>query len=238
MQVFYKTGQHESNIFLDASESHHCINVLRMKQNDEVVVINGKGTFYSTRILKPDPSRVQLLVISAVENYEKRDCHLHIAIAPTKNIDRFEWFLEKAAEIGIDEITPIFCLHSNRVNIRMERLEKVLIAAVKQSLKAYLPKLNQAIAFNDFLNRNTNSNSFIAYCADDYKEHLLTSIKGANDITVLIGPEGDFSPAEVKTAIEKGYIPVSLGKSRLRTETAGVAVAQIVADSFVIRDFR
>lgn len=238
MHIFYKPGLHEKVIILDPAESHHCVNVLRMQKNEEVAVINGQGILYSTRIGDANSKEVKLLIINKIENYGKRDYHLHIAIAPPKNIERFEWFLEKATEIGVDEISPVFCQHSNRMKLRPERLEKVLISAVKQSLKTWLPKLNQPMNFQEFIKQENNADRYIAYCSEDYIEHLLVARKNTHNIIVMVGPEGDFSPTEIAMAIESGFKPVSLGSSRLRTETAGIAVAQIIANRYVIKDFQ
>ena len=237
MHVFYKPGHHDNLIYLDPAESHHCINVIRLRLGDEVNVLNGKGTLYETIISRADQKKVVLKIKSAHTEYDKKEYHLHIAIAPTKNMDRFEWFIEKSTEIGVDEITPLFCMNSERRKLRQDRLEKVLISAVKQSLKATLPVLNQPENFTDFIVKQTSAARFIAYCSIEKREHLLKVTKNSNNILVMIGPEGDFGPKEIKMAKETGFQPVSLGKSRLRTETAGVAVAQIIADSYVIKDF-
>jgi 16S rRNA (uracil1498-N3)-methyltransferase len=235
MQLFYKPGIHDKNIELDENESHHCINVLRMRINDEVFVINGKGVLYKTRLIKPDSKNCSLEIIESVENFDKRDYSLHIAIAPTKSPERFEWFLEKAVEIGVDRITPVVCKHSHRNRLRKERLDKIIVSAVKQSVKATIPILNDPQDFNEFIKTQGRS-KFIAICSDQYTQHLLEqTMMSGDDITILIGPEGDFSEEEIQEAINFGFQPVSLGRSRLRTETAGVSVAQMVADYYVIK---
>ena len=157
------------------------------------------------------------------------DYYLHIAIAPTKNNDRLEWFLEKATEIGIDEITPIICQNSERKFVKQERLEKIIQSAMKQSLKFTLPKLNEPIKFNDFIDQDFNGKKCIAHCEDDEKTLLKTLVNTKEKITILIGPEGDFSTQEIKKALSKKFIPISLGESRLRTETAGLVAVQTVA---------
>jgi len=149
-------------------------------------------------------------------------------VAPTKNIDRFEWMIEKATEIGVDEITPLLCEHSERKQVNNERLQKVLISAMKQSLKAYLPRLNNLTNFETFLSNNIEEHKFIAHCDEGFKKHLFTQIKPRERVLVLVGPEGDFSPSEIVRARKLGFTEVSLGNSRLRTETAGVVVCEVV----------
>ena len=234
MHVFYKPGFHHNIINLDKSESYHCIKVLRMREQDEVQVINGTGNLYSSRIISANPDEVILEIISVFEDYGKRNYYLHIAIAPTKSTERFEYFIEKATEIGIDEITPLICHRSERIKLRYERLEKILLSAAKQSLSAYLPVINQAVRFNDLISKEIKQNRFIAYCSEKPEPHLLTVAKNSDNTLAIIGPEGDFTPEEISSALNHGCIPVSLGIRRLRTETAGVAVAQIIADSKII----
>ena len=154
---------------------------------------------------------------------------MHIVIAPTKLNDRFEWFLEKATEIGIDEITPIICENSERKFIKNERLEKILISAMKQSLKYQLPRLNKAIKFTELVNKNKDTCKFIAHCEDSEKKSLKSQIGNSYAITILIGPEGDFSTKEINHALEHNFIPLSLGKSRLRTETAGIVACNSIS---------
>ena len=235
MHVFYKPGIHMEFIYLDSSESNHCIKVLRKKKGDEVVVINGKGLYYTAVITVPDVKGVILKIISVTEDYNKRSYYLHIAIAPPKNIERFEWFLEKSVEIGIDEITPVICDRSERVKLRYERLEKVLISAAKQSIEPKMPLLNPIVRFKELIENKNAGTNFIAYCSQEPNSHLMLSIKNSDNITVLIGPEGDFSPCEINSAKENGFLPVNLGKTRLRTETAGIVAALITANSQVIR---
>jgi 16S rRNA (uracil1498-N3)-methyltransferase len=235
MHLFYKPGIHLNNIKLDEHESHHCINVLRMRINDEVFVINGQGVFYKTRISKADSKNCSLEITETIENFDKRNYNLHIAIAPTKSPERFEWFLEKAVEIGVDQVTPLLCQHSHRNRLRKERLEKIIVSAVKQSFKARVPILNDPQDFTEFIKIQCDS-KFIAICSDQYTKHLLEHTMKGDDILILIGPEGDFSEVEIENAINSGFLPVSLGRSRLRTETAGVSVAQMIADYYVIKE--
>lgn len=237
MHIFYSPGNHDDSITLDRSESHHCINVLRCKEKDIVRVINGRGTIYTSRILSADPGQVKLEILSFDKEYEKREYYLHIALAPPKNIARFEWFIEKATEIGIDKITPIITHRSERVNIRLERLNKIILAAVKQSGKAYLPVLDKPLPFNQFIKVSEATCKYIADCKASTKEHLIYMKGNLKDTIIIIGPEGDFTSEEMNNALHYGYIPVSLGKSLLRTETAGIVAAQIIANRMLISNY-
>jgi 16S rRNA (uracil1498-N3)-methyltransferase len=228
MQLFYVSNISGSEIILDETESKHAIRVLRLQNGDRVQVINGAGGFYEAEISDAHPKKCKLVIIKSQKEFGKKDFHLHIAIAPTKNIDRFEWFLEKATEIGIDEITPLLSCHSERKTVNVERLEKILVSAMKQSLKAYLPKLNETTAFKELVVSNKTKNKYIAYCDDIRKTHLKNALLGGQDTLILIGPEGDFSPEEVNLAIENDFKVVSLGAARLRTETAGIVACHIV----------
>lgn len=221
MHIFYTPDIREHEYTLSESESKHAIRVLRLQEGDKVKLIDGKGTFYEAVIAAPHPKRCQLVILNSIQEFEKLPFQLHIAIAPTKNIARFEWFLEKATEIGISRITPLLCDNSERKAIKPDRLEKVIVSAMKQSIKAYKPILNPLTAFKDFLN-NAPENTCIAHCEEGNKELLKTFWQPLQDITIMIGPEGDFSPNEIEKAISKGIQAVSLGSARLRTETAGV----------------
>jgi 16S rRNA (uracil1498-N3)-methyltransferase len=228
MQLFYVPHITKNEIVLDETESKHAIRVLRLNAGDKVQVVDGTGGFYTAEITDPHPKKCRLVLIESIREYGKRDFRLHIAIAPTKNNDRFEWFLEKATEIGIDEITPLLCERSERKTIKQERLEKVLISAMKQSVKAYLPKLNPMTPFGEFLEESNASQKFIAHCNEGEKPHLKNEIRAGGSVLVLTGPEGDFSPEEVEKAQKSGFKSISLGNSRLRTETAGVVACHIV----------
>ena len=222
MHLFYESDFLTNGNILSPDESKHCVRVLRHKQGDTISVMNGKGAVCTAAITEADPRKC-VLRISETKITQPRPFSIHLAVAPTKNIDRFEWFLEKATEIGIDEITPILCEHSERKVIKTERLEKVIVAAAKQSLKAFMPKLNEAISLKDFLSLpNKPASCFIAHCEDTPKELLKTSYKPNSDAMILIGPEGDFSGEEIQMAQEKGCFAISLGKERLRTETAAL----------------
>jgi 16S rRNA (uracil1498-N3)-methyltransferase len=222
MYLFYSPIVTPGLNLLDEQESWHCTRVLRLAEGGTIHLTDGLGNLYECRIQIADPKKCVVNVVSVQAEYLKRTNYLHIGIAPTKSMDRFEWFLEKATEIGIDEITPVFCAHSERIRIKTERLEKILVAAMKQSLKAYLPKLNDPADLKIFFNRDFSGQKFIGYCESGEEDELQKVYqKGANAL-ILIGPEGDFSPEEIALAKKQEFLPISLGKSRLRTETAGI----------------
>lgn len=235
MALFYVPELASGNI-LPEDESQHAVKVLRLQVGDEIVVVDGVGGFYKAKITNPHPKHCGFEIIETKLNYGKRDYRLHIAIAPTKNIDRLEWFIEKATEIGIDEITPIICRHSERKIVKEERLEKIIVSAAKQSVKAYFPKLNPLTTLDELFKNHQASQKFIAHCYEQDKRLLQTEVQKSKDVIILIGPEGDFSLEEVENAISNGFVPVSLGESRLRTETAGVVSCNTVAiiNQFVI----
>jgi len=228
MQLFYISDIASDIITLPEDESKHCIRVLRMSQGNEIQIVDGKGNFLHCSIVDPNPKRCTVSVSRKVEGFGKRSFHLHIAIAPTKNLDRFEWFLEKATEIGIDEITPLLCEHSERKVINHERCQRVLVAAMKQSVKAFLPVLNYVTTYNDFVKNATEQTKLIAYCGDFVNPHAKNFLQKGSSTIFLIGPEGDFSPDEVDLAKTNDFNVVGLGASRLRTETAGVLACGIV----------
>ncbi|QGY45534.1 16S rRNA (uracil(1498)-N(3))-methyltransferase [Maribellus comscasis] len=228
MQLFYIPKISGNTVTLDQSESKHAVRVLRLSKGDLIQIIDGKGGFYEGEIKDDNPKCCKISVLNATKELGKKNYKLHIAIAPTKNIDRFEWFLEKATEIGIDEITPILSEHSERKVIKPDRLNKILVSAIKQSVKTYLPVLNEITSFTELASDTTIENKFIAHCNDGEKPHLKNMIHKNHDALILIGPEGDFSPEEVNFAKSKGFHEISLGKSRLRTETAGVVACHIV----------
>lgn len=222
MHIFYTPDINSDTCILNEEESRHCVKVLRLESGSMLQLVDGKGGFYTAVIEDPHPKRTKIKVLSVQKDYGKRNHYLHIAIAPTKNIERMEWFLEKATEIGIDEITPLICDRSERREVKAERLNKVITSAVKQSIKAYHPKLNEAERFSDFILNNAHSQKFIAHCIESEKFALKEQIKLNSDYLVLIGPEGDFTPNELNAAIKQDFIAVSLGNSRLRTETAAL----------------
>jgi len=213
---------------LNKEESSHAVRVLRLKKGDTVHLTDGRGGLYRAEITENNHKKCAVKVIDVQKEYGKRDFYLHIAITPTKNISRFEWFLEKAVEIGIDEITPVICEHSERKVLKTDRLSKILIAAMKQSLEAYLPKLNEAINYADFVRLGFDGQKFIAHYSEKVKESLQKEYKPGNNALILIGPEGDFSQNELELAVKNGYQPVGLGKSRLRTETAALVACHTI----------
>lgn len=224
MHVFYTPDISSNDYILNEEESRHCIKVLRLSVGTHVFLIDGKGGRYKAEIVSETKKNVYLKVIETTSGYQQRQHHLHIAVAPTKNIDRLEWFLEKATEIGIDEITPIICDRSERRMIKEDRLNKIITAAVKQSLQAYHPVLNPQTSLENFLKPENDSVRMIAHCLDDEPRQYISEIALPHQkYTVLIGPEGDFSPAEIEMALHHGYKPLTLGNTRLRTETAALA---------------
>lgn len=222
MHIFFTPDINSEQYTLSEEESKHCSRVLRLKVKDQINLVDGKGGFYLAEIIDDHPKKTVLKVLDKHDQYNKRNHYLHIAVAPTKNMDRLEWFLEKATEIGIDEITPIVCDHSERKEVKTERLEKVVVSAMKQSLKAWLPKINPAISFSKFIVSQENENKYIAHCVPTEKNELSANFKKGQSYLVLIGPEGDFSETEINNALENGFLPITLGNSRLRTETAAL----------------
>ncbi len=228
MNLFYSPGVTQGLNLLGEQESWHCTRVLRLVEGGTIHVTDGLGNLYECRIQLADPKKCVVNVVSVKAEYLKRTNYLHIGIAPTKSIDRFEWFLEKATEIGIDEITPVFCAHSERIRIKTERLLKILVAAMKQSLKAYLPKLNEPADLKNLFSLDFTGQKFIGYCESGKEDELQKVYKRGANALILIGPEGDFSTEEIVLAKKQGFIPISLGKSRLRTETAGIVACHTI----------
>lgn len=228
MFLFYSDNIKDNIAELPQEEAMHCVKTLRKKVGDTIHFVDGKGSLYTGEIIGTGKKSCTI-GIKTVDFQAERRPKIHIAIAPTKNINRFEWFLEKATEFGIDEITPLLCFHSERKNIRLDRLEKVVLSAMKQSLKSYLPKLNDLTTFKDFINSEkiTESQKIIAHCQTGREGHLQDLYKVGQNATILIGPEGDFAEAEIKIALQQQFQPISLGEARLRTETAGIAACHI-----------
>ncbi|PQJ79050.1 16S rRNA (uracil(1498)-N(3))-methyltransferase [Polaribacter porphyrae] len=232
MQLFYNSDitKNTTQITFDKIESKHIVRVLRKKEDDTLNITNGKGFLFEAKINIANDKKCIAEIISVTEKSKLWDYYLHVAIAPTKNNDRFEWFLEKATEIGIDEITPIICQNSERRIVKLERFEKIIQSAMKQSLKFTLPKLNLPIKFNEFINLDFDGKVCIAHCEDvKQKKNLKSIIHPSEKTTILIGPEGDFSSQEIKKSLTKNCIPISLGESRLRTETAGLVAVNLVS---------
>ncbi len=227
MNLFYSPSITPPSHQFDREESAHIVRVLRLKEGNLLLLTDGKGHLYRCKVVDANPKTCRVNLVST-EELITNSYHLHIAIAPTKNINRFEWFLEKATEIGINEITPMVCDHSERTGVKTERLQKVLIAAMKQSLKTWLPALHEPKRFGALIREEFSGQKFIAYCETGSEALFQTIYKPGKPALILIGPEGDFSPEEVTQAIQEGFIPVSLGNSRLRTETAGVVACTTV----------
>ena len=206
MHVFYTPDITSSEYILNEEESRHCMKVLRLVIGDVVHLIDGRGGLYEAEITGESKRNVSLHVMKTSEGYSKRNHHLHIAVAPTKNIDRLEWFLEKATEIGIDQITPLICERSERKIVKEDRLNKVITSAVKQSLQAYHPLLNEAVNFKDFIGGQTAAFKMIAHCIDDEPRNFISQLTNpGQSYLVLIGPEGDFSPAEIQQALQNDF---------------------------------
>lgn len=223
MQLFYNPAisETEKSFVFDKEESKHIIKVLRKKESDILFVTNGLGFLFKTEIALASDNKCTVTILS----FEKQDLpkyHLHLAVAPTKMNERYEWFLEKATEIGIQEITPIICDHSERKIIKTERFQKIIEAAMKQSLHYYIPKLNEPILYKDFIKKEFNGQKFIAHCEETNKKSFKRELNPQENVLILIGPEGDFSVKEIQIALENKFIPVSLGNTRLRTETAAI----------------
>ncbi|WGH75832.1 16S rRNA (uracil(1498)-N(3))-methyltransferase [Tenacibaculum tangerinum] len=232
MQLFYNSDLISSSkeITFNKDESRHIVRVLRKKEGDILHITNGNGLLFFAEITIASDKKCVAKIINCEEKLRTRNYYLHVAIAPTKNNDRFEWFLEKATEIGIDEITPIICKNSERTVIKTERFERIIQSAMKQSLQFTLPKLNEATAFTDFISKDFNEETFIAHCEDNTEKKFLKNSATPNSrYIILIGPEGDFSIDEIRYAIHKNFTPISLGDNRLRTETAGLNVVQSIS---------
>ncbi len=232
MHLFY-TPDIASEIYtLSEEESKHAIRVLRLAGGDVIQLNDGKGNLYTATVAEDHPKRCTVHITDIQKEYGKRNFRLHIAMAPTKNIERTEWFLEKAVEIGLDEFSPVQCEHSERVVVKTERLHKIVISAMKQSLKAYEPVLHEAQGLTAFINSSNTfaGQRFIAHCDRKTSEPglLKNQYKRLNNALVLIGPEGDFSAEEINLAIQNGFVPISLGKSRLRTETAALVACHTI----------
>ncbi len=229
MRLFYAPNIEMPHFTFDQKESKHIAKALRLKVGDKLFLTDGKGYFYEAEISDVSSKSCSVNILKK-QLQKKHDYYLHVAISPTKNNDRFEWFLEKATEIGIDEITPLLTKNSERKKIKLERFQKVIESAMKQSHKSYHPKLNALISIEDFLNLDLEyDKKLIAHCYDAKKHSLKQSVSEKQRVLIMIGPEGDFSLEEVDLAKGKGILPLGLGTYRLRTETAGVASVQSVA---------
>lgn len=231
MQLFYAPDITIPSYTLSEEESKHCVRVLRLGAGDMLRLTDGRGSLYIAEVTDPNPRRCTVTVRQTIESYEKRSYELVIAVAPTKNSDRFEWFLEKATEVGIDRIIPLECDRSERRTINMARSEKVVVSAVKQSLKAYMPQFDPMTRFRETVTMPFDGDKLIAHCdrARGERRFVGDEIKKNGKTLILIGPEGDFSPEEITFAVENGFREISLGASRLRTETAALTAAVMVS---------
>lgn len=232
MHLFYTPDINTSTYTLSEEESKHCIKVLRLAEGDHIFLVDGRGGFYETHIIDAHPKRCMVQVLDVKLNYGKRNYYLHVAISPLKSLDRFEWFLEKATELGIDEITPIITQRSEKRELKLERSNKIIEAAMKQSKKAFHPKLNEHIAFNKFITNTVEEDAIklIAHCLDSEKKKLSDYINvEPKKYLILIGPEGDFTEEEIKFTTDKKFEALDLGEARLRTETAAIKACALVA---------
>ena len=236
MELFFSQDIEGGICRLDHDESGHCIKVLRHRSGDEISVIDGHGTLYRCRITADNHKGVEAMILESTPDWGGHPYRLHMAVCPTKNNDRYEWFAEKACEMGFDSLTPVIGDHSERRILKTQRVEKILVSAAKQSLKAAVPAVNEPVSVKDFISQNEDSQNIlrlIAYCFEDENiprksiKEVLNEYEGS-DIVVMIGPEGDFSKEEADAALAAGFIPVHLGDSRLRTETAALAAASAV----------
>ena len=230
MQLIYNPDIKQGDItfFFDKEESKHIVKVLRKKESDTIFITNGLGFLFESKIILASEKKCEVKITK--ETFQEPDkFYTHIVVAPTKMNDRLEWFLEKATEIGIHEITPIICDHSERKVYKIDRAEKIIQAAMKQSLHYYIPKINEPISFSQFVKLNIDGQKFIAHCEETDKKSFKNEVNKDKKVTILIGPEGDFSTKEINLAIENGFIPVTLGNTRLRTETAALVACHTIA---------
>lgn len=230
MFLFYnnKLDNESKTVIFSREESRHITKVLRKSIGDELQITNGFGLLFYAEIINDNANKCEVH-IKSFKSFDAPSHETHIAIAPTKNNDRLEWFLEKATEIGISQITPIICENSERKTIKTERLNKILVSAMKQSLDYYLPKLNAPTTFKEFILQPSTFKKFIAHCEESQKKPLSKSIEKEDNVLILIGPEGDFTTNEIELAINNDFKPVSLGNKRLRTETAALIATHTIA---------
>ena len=226
-QLFYAPDIASEHV-LPEDESVHCVRVLRLKEGDSITITDGKGFLYNATLENIHLKHCRVNIMEQLPQNPLWNYSIHIAVAPAKNIDRMEWFVEKATEIGINYITFLRCHHSERREIKLQRLNKIAVSAMKQSQKTLLPQINEMIDFNKFISQKLDGQKMIAHCADDNKQLITELYKPNNNALILIGPEGDFSNEEINTAISAGFVPVTLGKSRLRTETAALAACNTI----------
>ncbi len=230
MQLFYNSEikNTDSSFVFDKEESKHIVKVLRKKESDKIFITNGLGFLFISEISLASDKKCEVKILE-IQEFEKIKYNLHIAVAPTKMNDRLEWFLEKATEIGIQEITPIICEHSERKVYKIDRAEKIIQSAMKQSNQFYLPKINEPVSFKEFISNTKSENKFIAHCIETERKQLKDCINTSENYVILIGPEGDFSESEIELALANNYKAVMLGNTRLRTETAALVACHTVA---------
>ncbi|MDR2147461.1 MAG: 16S rRNA (uracil(1498)-N(3))-methyltransferase [Tannerella sp.] len=222
MENLFYAPEISQNPVLPEEESSHCARVLRLKKGDAITVTDGKGYFYKAVLQGVNSKQCPLQIIRTEYSTPDFTENIHIAVAPTKNIDRMEWFVEKATEVGISQITFMRCQHSERKEVNLSRIRKIAVSAMKQSQKAILPEINEIIDFKQFINQNFNGTKMIAHCENTDRQPIKTVYSKHTDTIILIGPEGDFTSEEIQIAINHGFIPITLGNSRLRTETAAL----------------
>lgn len=227
MHIFYTPQITLGRCVLTEEESSHCVRVLRLEEGAEIQLIDGKGGAFKAVIEHAHPKHCSVLIIGA-QDTTPRPLTLHIAIAPTKNLDRIEWFVEKCTEIGITDITPLRCDHSERKQVNLDRLFRVALSAVKQSQQTWIPEIHPLISVNDFVAQCQTEQKFIAHCEDTQKQTLAECYRRGSSASVLIGPEGDFSPDEITLALQHQFVPITLGNTRLRTETAGLVACHSI----------
>ena len=231
MELFFSDNINNDIIILDSQESRHCIKVLRKSVGDSVNVIDGIGNFYKGELVLISKKSCQIKINEVINDYGRKKYYIHIAISPIKNHDRLEWFIEKSVEIGIDEISFIQCERTIRKNIKLERINRIAITAMKQTLKAKLPKINKIESFSSFLDRTSEDMKFICHLENNERKDLFSfkdSIINSSHSCILIGPEGDFTSQEISLSQKNNFIPISLGDSRLRTETAGIVSCNLI----------
>lgn len=233
MELFYSDNISAGQVFLDQEQSTHCVRVLRHREGDVISVIDGLGSLFECRLVDANPKAAVATVVSETPDFGAHPYHLTMAVCPTKNIDRFEWFAEKATEIGVDVIAPVFGDRSERRVLKTDRIRRLAVSATKQSLKGRVPEVREPVSVAEFVaSAPEGSLKLICYCEDDESRrvsvHEALAASDAREVMVLIGPEGDFSPEEIAAALSSGWKPVHLGSSRLRTETAAVVAATAV----------
>ncbi len=229
MNIFYEPNIKET-LRLNEEESRHAVKVLRLSVGDLLYVVDGRGGFYKCQIKSPIDKKCEIKIVEETQNYGLRDYYIHLIIAPTKNLDRIEWMVEKCVEIGINEISFIQTRYSERKEVKTNRIERIAIGAMKQSLKAFLPKINEMITWKEFLKKDYSENfKIIAHLEEGNRKLIQQIAEPKSKYAVLVGPEGDFSTEEINQALEKGFLPITLGESRLRTETAGLVACHTLS---------